>query len=414
MGAPFPCLGPRSPRVRRALRVAALALLARAASACLAAAAVAALAPYDAAGPLTHHACDGVTREAGGRRTPTLLLLALTAWDGPFFGRAARCGPAWHEQAEAFAPATALAGSALAAVTGLEPETAALVASWAAFIVAAVALDAAAAFYFLPARNSTSPSARTTATLLFALGPASPFATALYAEAWHAAGLGGGLAAAAGGWPWASAACLSLATAARSTGAAGAALFALSTPPAPSRRGRGAGAVDRLARTALAVAPLALWQAHAWWTFCAGGGADAPPTTLPAWCETHRRLPLPLALPAVQSKFWGLGPGRYWRAANAPHFLLAAPALAIAAAAAAGAGGLASPARGVPGEFFLVFAFRSHPVFVFLFSRDQMTTKMKNTNAHVLNDAGVLFCVPAAEAFNNWVILMVSLVGLGV
>lgn len=327
------------PNLRRALRVALLAVGARTLSTTLAWAVLTTLRPYDAAGPLTFHACDGLDAAS----PPFTLLLALTAWDGAFFGRASRCGPAWHEQAGAFAPTTALAGRAVAAATGVRPEVAALLASWAAFVVAAVALDAAAPFY-VP-RHGSSRGVTTTATLLFVCGPASPFVTALYAEAWHAAGLCLGLLAAAAGRPWVSALALALATASRSTGAVGAGLFALSTPPA--RRpctGRVAGAFDRLARTALALTPLLAWQAHAWLVFCAPPAASTTPR--PSWCG---HAPLPLSLPAVQADFWGVGLGKYWSARNVPNFLLAAPALAIAAATAAGAGNLASPPLGVPG-----------------------------------------------------------------
>lgn len=329
--------GPRPSPTRRALRVATLALSARTLSALLAWAALSTLRPYDAAGPLTFHACDGLDAE----KAPSTVLSALSAWDGAFFGRAARCGPAWHEQALAFAPATALAVRVSAAV-GWRPEAAALVASWTAFVTAAVALDAAAPFYVHSGRNS--------AALLLAFGPASPFATALYAEAWHAAGLGLGLLSAAVGRPWASALCLGLATASRSTGAAGACLFALATPPARPC-GRAADAFDRLTRTALALTPLVAWQAHAWWVFCAPAA-----TSHPAWCDAR---PLPLSLPAVQAAFWSVGPGKHWTLRNVPNFVLAAPALAIAAATAAGAGNLSTPLRGVP-----AWALRAHTAFL--------------------------------------------------
>ena len=175
--------------------------------------------------------------------------------------------------------------------------------------------------------GGTASPPRTLATLLFILSPASPFATSLYAEAWHALGLGLALLLAARGRPWASAAGLALAAAARSTGVL-CALWALATPPAApagpptsSRAARAARAArslgDRAARAALAASPFLAWQAHAWATFCRGGTPAVAPR--PPWCDARIALPFTtLSIPrppllAVQAREWGVGPGRYWR-----------------------------------------------------------------------------------------------------
>ena len=367
--------------------MAALALAARLASAALATAAVSVFPSLDGAGLLTF--------SPGGLPLPhpslsATALTALTAWDGAFFGRAASRGAGEHDGAAcAFAPwAGGVAGRGAAwlarwllpptaAASPLTPPAAALAASWAAFLGAAVALDAASEAY-LPS-GPDAAATRTLATLLFIFGPAAPFATALYAEAWHALGLGGGLVLASVGRPWASAACLALASASRSTGVMAAGLWALATPPgrggpAGGRRATtAAAAADRLARAALATAPALLWQAAAWRTFCLrADGSPAPP-----WCAARAGLPLPGLLPrlppppilAVQARDWGVGPGQYWRFSNLPHFALAVPALGIAAAGllAGSGGGLTNPPGGVgvPGESFFVFFFFPHPAPLF-------------------------------------------------
>ena len=356
---------------QRAVRVVALAFLARLASAALATAAVSAFSSLDGAGPLT--------LTSGPPPPPSLasnLITALTAWDGAFFGRASVRGVSEHDTAScAFAPwaggvsgrgAALLAGKVLP-VSPLTAPAAALAASWAAFLGAAVALDAVGEAYLPGEGNKGS---RTRGTLLFIFSPASAFATGLYAESWHALGLTSGLVLASRGRPWASACALALATASRSTGVLGAVLWALATPPAPCSTTATATtrrAADRCARAALAGAPALLWQAHAWLTFCVrGDGSGAPP-----WCAARTRLlggPFVLSIPTppifgVQARDWGVGFGRYFRLTNLPHYLLATPALAIALGGLVG-GGLADPPGGVgvPGQFS-IFRFFLPPFF---------------------------------------------------
>ena len=342
-------LAPRMGPLRRAGRVAALAICARLVSAAISLAAASSFPALDAAGPLVHQPCRN-----GEGEEPTLspLTISLTAWDGAFFSRAAACGFGQHDASTAaFGPGTGgLAGRAAAAVLAplsLSPPAAALAASWAASAVGAAAWDAVAAAY-LPQKET---GAHTLATLLLIISPAAPFAAALYGESWHSLGLGLALLLASAGRPWASAAGLALASAARSTGVL-AAFWALATPPVKARGLR--GVADRVARAALAAAPTLIWQACAWAAFCKGGEEG---TLRPPWCDARLALPCGLSLPsppllAVQARDWGVGPGRYWRWTNAPHFALAAPALAISVRGVVlgGGSGLASPPGGVPGK----------------------------------------------------------------